>query len=263
MRTAVYNYIIELNERWKEVDILIEQAHLKADCDIDLYNALCRSVSILIVSHMEGFVKDITKNVILDLNYNLKFSLMPTSVKRTFCCKYLGADVGGNNRNKNIDLMIEDFSKYDQLKISYEPFLFVDNKNPNPSNIKNVLSRFGVSDVFKNLHQSRFDSTFESKNKVNINLRRLNKILLHVSSEFPYSADLKKFKLGNKKYNNRTLWEEFIDNLNHTRHKIVHGNTFDNLDSIQDIKLQQGKVRILQLLIVYVLCAKISDGVGK
>lgn len=255
MATFVNDYLVELNERWKEVDILIEQAEQCKDTNEQLYNALCRSISILVVSHMEGFIKDMAKTVINDVNYNLDFSNVPMSMKRTFFSKYLGFDC---NQNK-LDNMIDDFSEYKEVKIKPEPFLSFDNKNPKPSIIKDVLFKFGVSDVFKNLHESFFDNSFESRAKANLNLRRLKKVMDIVSSDFPYRASMSRFNMKKSKYNNRTLWQEFLDELNQIRHKIVHGNTFDNFDSIQDIKLRRDKVNVLQLLVMYVICAKINE----
>ncbi|QLE09952.1 hypothetical protein HYD28_13880 [Pseudoalteromonas shioyasakiensis] len=256
MDTFVRDYISELDQRWGEVDILIEQAEKCIEENLLLYNALCRSISILMVSHMEGFMKDITRNVIQDINNNLDFHQIPHSIKRTFCIGYLGSE---NSSAHRIENMIADFSEYKDVKLKPEHFLVKDNKNPKPQLIKDILAGFGISDIFQNLHSSFFDNTFESSQKASRNLNRLKNIINIVTSKFPYDGSINRFNLNKEKYRNRTLWQEFLDNLNQNRHKIVHGNMFDNIDSINEIKLRLDKVKILQLLVVYVLCSKVAE----
>ena len=208
---------------------------------------------------MEGFIKGLTKSVVHDINKNLKFSEIPVAIQRTYCKRYLGFDSKAHPAyHNNISEMIGDFSQYDNFKITHEPFIYIDNKNPKPTSIKEILERFGVDDVFKNLHGSFFDSSFESGKKITRNLERLKKIILMVSYEFPYKSSLSRFSLEPKKYKDRTLWQTFLDDLNNSRHKIVHGNVFENHVSIDDIKSQRDKVKTLQLLITYVLCSEIS-----
>lgn len=71
-----------------ELDLLIATAKNCAERDEQLYNTLCRACCVLIASHLEGFLKDLTKGLLSDLNYNREgFRNMPAPMKRAFCKK--------------------------------------------------------------------------------------------------------------------------------------------------------------------------------
>ena len=84
------------------------------------------------------------------------------------------------------------------------------------------------------------------------------KLVKLATNEFPYRAKVTNFGLMPKKYNGtRTLWQSFLDNLNQIRHKIAHGNTFENFDGIADLKRRRDHIKLLKLVVTYVLCAKV------
>lgn len=90
MSTFLKEYLNQLEEQWTEVDVLITAASKCEENDKELFNAMCRSTSVLIVAHMEGFIKDLTKNLIRDLNANKEFSELPKAIQITSCKGYLG-----------------------------------------------------------------------------------------------------------------------------------------------------------------------------
>jgi hypothetical protein len=154
--------------------------------------------------------------------------------------------------------MIEDLSSSNDFKVSFEPFLFDNNRNPKPESLKIICCRFGVNDIFANLHESIFDNIFESDVILSRQLSRFEKLVKLATNEFPYRAKVTNFGLVPKKYNGtRTLWQGFLDNLNQIRHKIAHGNTFENFDGIADLKRRRDQVKLLKLVVTYVLCAKV------
>ncbi len=259
MATFINDYLIKLEEQWTEVDILIEQAKVSQDSNLELYNVICRSVSILVVAHMEGFIKGLAKNIVHDLNDNVTFEYLPKAVKKTYCKKYLGFDQAiSKNYNGLLDEMCAEFSQYNDFKISYEPFLFDKNRNPKPDSIKSVLTRFGIADIFQNLNKSYFDGCFESRRKTINYLNKIKKVTSLSTLSFPYRASNSKFKLNKSKYNGaRTLWQAYLDDLNSMRHKIVHGNSFDNLVSIEQLVDDKNKAHLLQLVITYCMCAAV------
>ncbi|EIM4665444.1 hypothetical protein LM945_005336, partial [Escherichia coli] len=57
MATFIADYLDTVDLQWKEVDILVNEAIRVQNLNEELYNALCRSITVLIVAHMEGFVK--------------------------------------------------------------------------------------------------------------------------------------------------------------------------------------------------------------
>ncbi|KFJ87934.1 hypothetical protein IJ23_09010 [Vibrio sp. OY15] len=259
MSTFINSYLSQLDEQWKEVILLIDQAELFIDSNVDFYNALCRSASILIVSHLEGFLKDLIKNLVRDLNSNKKYSELPIAVQRSYCKKYLGFDKNKfNNYHQLIDEMVVEFSEYDNFTISHEPFLFDKNRNPKPESIKIVLERFGIKDIFKLFHESKFDKCFESRRKTSHLLKRMKRLVSLSTNQYPYRASLSLFDLEASNYGGtRTLWQTYLDDINTIRHSIVHGNSFDNQVTTNQLKERQEQAYLLQLLIVYCLCAKV------
>jgi len=84
MSTNLVTLLEKLDRQWKEVDQLIDNAKENRANNEDLYNALCRSISILIVSHLEGFTKELVKNIIFDLSEGFSFREMPSAIKKTY-----------------------------------------------------------------------------------------------------------------------------------------------------------------------------------
>ncbi|TVO31303.1 HEPN domain-containing protein [Vibrio algivorus] len=244
----------------EEVTLLVDQAELFIDSNVDFYNALCRSASILIVSHLEGFLKDLVKNLIRDLNSNKKYSELPVAVQRSYCKKYLGFDQDKfKNYHQLIEEMVTEFSEYENFKINHEPFLFDKNRNPKPESIKIVLERFGIKDIFKHFHDSTFDKCFESRRKTSHLLKRMKRLVDLSTAQYPYKSKLNKFNLVSSNYGGaRTLWQTYLDDINTIRHSIVHGNSFNNQVTTNQLKERQEQAYLLQLLIVYCLCAKVA-----
>lgn len=261
MSTFIQEFIVQTEEQWQEVNLLLDQAETVSSVNIELYNALCRSVSILIVSHLEGFIKELAKNAIRDINNNKNFNELPISIQRTYCKKFIGFDEKSHpHYHKILNDMITDFSNIREFKITHESFLFDKNRNPKPDSFKTVLSRFGVSDLFENLNQSIFDEAFSSR----VTLNRLVKIMMwHVkkaTGSFPYSTSTSTLKLEKTKYSNgTTLWQEFLNDTNKIRHNIVHGNLFSNSESIESLRERVNKAKLFQLVSTYLLCDKLSE----
>ena len=69
--------INELEDRWDEVTILLEEAEKNQNVNVKLHDAICRSVSVLMVSNLEGFYKDLIKSFINDINDNNTFDQLP------------------------------------------------------------------------------------------------------------------------------------------------------------------------------------------
>ncbi|MBM7074701.1 hypothetical protein JQC92_22280 [Shewanella sp. 202IG2-18] len=140
MSTFVKEYIEQLETQWKEVDVLIESATECEHSNLELFNAMCRSTSVLIVAHMEGFIKDLTKNLIRDINVNLEFKELPRSIQNTCCQGYLGFEPSVIPKYQEaISDMIQHLTECSGYKVSPEPFLFDKNRNPKPDSIQAVF----------------------------------------------------------------------------------------------------------------------------
>jgi hypothetical protein len=258
MNTFIYDYIERLDEQWNEVDILLDEAKKVQHINVELYHVLCRSASILMVAHFEGFTKDLCKNVISDLNHNCNYENIPTPIKMTGCKKYLGFDKKAiPDYDSKLRDMMEDLSKANNYSICYTAFLFEKNKNPKPDVLKEVLSRFGIEDVFKNLHESGFEGAFISKSSLERLLKRMRTIVKRSVEKFPYlcsDVKLKRFKLKPCKYSGRTIWQTFLDDVNQNRHAIAHGNTFSNDNEHPGLVVKMNKIRLIQYIIIYLSC---------
>ena len=99
MTTFLKDFVSTNEDKWEEIDLLIKTAQDIQDEDEKLYNAICRSLTVLLVAHLEGFTKDIVKCFIQDLNRNCGFSELPIAVKRTYCKKYLGNKPDGKGKS--------------------------------------------------------------------------------------------------------------------------------------------------------------------
>lgn len=260
MATSLADYLDEVDLQWKEVDILAAEA-LKVESEKpELYNALCRSITILIVAHMEGFVKGVAKNIIRDYG-TLEFKMLPDAIKITYCKRHLGFDEGAfNNYHERIKNLVADFELSKDFKVSHDPFLNEKNRNPKPDVIKDFASKFGVSDIFKNLHNSRFDGVFDKTNaEIKKSLPYLNSIAKKNLDVFPYCVRKNIYKTKPSKYKGRTMWQSFLDDLNNQRHKIVHGNNFDNPTDISTLLSLKDKVRVLQYAFLLIICSSLCN----
>jgi len=257
MSTFIQDFIENLEPKWREVDILINTAIEIRDTNEALYNALCRSITILIVSHMEGFTKDLTKKFIADLNKYCEFKELETAIQRTYCENYISKGNDKAHDNK-VNKLINKFSEYN-CDISYEGFLFDKNKNPTSNIIKIIFENFGINNIFTWIEKSTILNSVFENNLLDIKeiKDKIRGELITNTNTFPYNVqelisnyELKKPKNG--KYN-KTLWDEFISETNQNRHNIVHGNNFTNTDDIHSLELRKEKTILFQYILILLL----------
>lgn len=244
-------FLSELEERWKEIDLLIEE--VKAPKEEDHVNVLCRSAVVLLVAHLEGFIKEAASVVIKDINHHLDFSDIPKSIQKTFVALFLDSEKIDNNKQKRL---LEEFRKLN-AKLVVDPFLFEQNKNPSPTIIEKILFNFGVTDFFSLINKSRLDIVFENNHtETEELLKELRKFAHQALVEYPYSIDLDIFDISIKSEKMKrkdSLWITFLDELLRLRHSIAHGSTFSNEITVNDLIDYKKKVLILQYGIVLVL----------
>ncbi|MCY0870854.1 MAG: MAE_28990/MAE_18760 family HEPN-like nuclease [Firmicutes bacterium] len=253
-------FIEELEERWREIDILIDQIATSED---DVKNVLSRSAVVLLVAHLEGFVKEAASILVKDLNAYVQFKDLPKIVQKTYCSRFLSPinDSGGID-NRIQGKLLEEFSNLN-AHLTVEPFLFDRNKNPSPSVIELVLGNFGVKDFFTLIHQSNLDVVFENNRAEILALSsELEHYLKSAVTSFPYNIDLDTYSISKKEQKlkrEESLWVAFIDELLRMRHSIAHGSNFQN--EIGEPQLVDAiiKVRILQYAIALVLFASVIE----
>lgn len=264
MSTFLYDFVCQLDAKWKEVDLLISKAKTIKNGEQELHNAICRSVTVLIVAHLEGFIKDLAKCIVSDLNNKITFSQLPDSIKRTYCKKYLGNNSDSKEYDRNMNKLMD---KFDELncKLSYEPFLFSANKNPNPNVVETIFKNFGINNIFIYLHDSELDNVFSESNqsiKKRISLMQID--IKKEVKEFPYTFDKSKYLLdkSSSKGNNRTLWQEFLDQINQKRHSVAHGNEFENADDASVLEDRKDRVVLFQLGLIGILSSHITNTIN-
>lgn len=255
MSTYTYHLIDSLDDRWHEVELIVNEAALQSS-NIELYNALCRTSIVLITAHLEGFTKEIAKSIIDDINSFSDFSKIPMPIKRTYCSMYL--DIDNNNLEKKINILIDTFDSLG-AKLCVDAFVFDNNKNPSPLIIDKICKNFGVSNFFEMIEESLLDKVFEGEKSIVYDLLQgLKYHTLEGIKEFPYTLNPEDFEIDIKKKNEkRTLWETFLDELLKKRHAIAHGTSLENSSSIEEIREIKTKVQILQYAFALILCNSI------
>jgi hypothetical protein len=260
MATFLFDYIDQLDTKWYEVDVLIEKAKKISESEPALYNAICRSISVLIVAHFEGYIKDVVKNVVKDLNNSVEFKDLPEQVKRTYCTKYLGQNLDSIDKNYEAKLK-KLINKFDEIncQISHEPFFYPTNKNPNPSVVQNTFAKFGLPNVFHFIHESDFDDIFsDSLSQIKDRIKNIKPELLHGLKSYPYAFDIKKYNLKKTSYDGKTLWQEFLEQINQKRHEVAHGNEFDNVEDVYSLETKKNKVVLLELILAGIVSFKMT-----
>jgi hypothetical protein len=257
MSTSLFEFINQTDKNWKEVDLLLKEAERQKKNE-NLRNAICRSVTILIITHLEGFIKGLVKSIVSDLNQNCNFEELPLPIQRTYCIKYVGDQP---SFEKKIKMLMEKFCSMGG-KITPDPFFFPENKNPKPEIFTDVFSKFGISKVFSHLHESDLDDAFAKTNKeLEKFVKSQRSHIIKFTKSFPYNCLLSRIKLdksSSKNKHNKTLWEEFLNDANMKRHKVVHGNEFINSDSVQALKERKLKAICFQYGLVELMAGHIS-----
>lgn len=260
MTTFIHTLVSSLPNRWREVDVLLENARAEeGKADTEYHDVLCRASIVLLVAHLEGFVRDCARAVLDDINKFSSFDRSPSKLKWTFCNTFVQPkdDKGHKNVAKLIQLL-----EGLETKFAHEPFLFEgkneDSRNPSPAVIEKIAKNFGIDKFFSLMAASRLDDVFANGPSDIVALTdELRVHLLGNVEAFPYDVSPKEFGLdspgaGNK--GQRTLWETFLDNVLKMRHEIAHGSNRLNSTSVSEIATSKAKVVILQYAFAILLC---------
>lgn len=256
MTTATFNTVESIAIRIAELDLLISNAQQCVESNEQLHNTLCRACCVLIASHLEGFLKDLTRGLLSDLNYNMKgFKNMPTPMKRAFCRKiafYEGVE--DREIEKRVRQLI-DFFDNNSVKIDMDYFTYKENPNKNPkaSFIDAMFERFGIKFVVNSIAVPAFEVVFGNDAGENFVLRREMKRFRSTLYHFPFTAIKKTyaFRRINKNEFVETLWHSFIEEIMTRRHSIVHGDVIGNQSTWEELASDVGKLHILMHGLAY------------
>lgn len=254
METNIKNLMIEFDNSWKEVEILINMAEEVAPESVsyneEKYNSLCRASVVLICARNEGFVKDLINAYFSDINENILFS----DVKETFLINSF------TNYFDNVDKFKKFFTevlyRFD-VKLNPEEFLNsnddreVKGKNITTSYITKISKKIGYDNLLKSLDLSMFKTPFN--NNLSETLTLYNNTLSYIINNaefFPYQYKLDDYRIVLSIKGEGVLWQNFLDDLIINRHKIAHGAEYSNPVTHQKLKEYMVKSKIFNLALV-------------
>ena len=270
MSTAIFEVALSIPERIAELERLIRLADMEIERDEPAYNTLCRACCVLLASHLEGFLKDLTKSLIYDLNFNLKiFKNMPEAMKRTFCEKiafYEGLPTDEINQRAK---QLTTFFSQNSVPIDLHAFSYKENKNKNPSPdfVDGILSKVGVPSVLSSISGGMLENVFKDEIRISYVIRKDIKRFRSYLHKFPYKQLPEKytFNYPAKKEGKKpaTLWNTFIDEILSRRHNIVHGDTMSNETNTKALLKDVEKMDVLMHGIMYSSVSYITKSLEK
>lgn len=248
MSTFVKLGLDSLHKRFCEIDIILEEANKNFEIHNDLYSSLCRSAQVLLSAHFEGYLKDLVKNSLEDINHFSSFKNSNKSLKRRHCEFFLMPQRDEKNSkatNQKIETLILEFDELN-TKFKKEYFSSSDNKNPKATVLDKIAEQYGIKNFFKRLKQSNLDNIFSNTKNENIELRNSIRDILVVSTDaFPYTINLDFLEIDETKDSTDNLWDAFLSELLKRRHDIAHGRETENIADYSEIESDKIKLEIL------------------
>ena len=255
MSTFANDLFSKFNERWNEVYLLLRMIeHSSDDSEID---AICRATTVLIIANFEGFLVDTIKVFIDDVNRFGSFKHTPYEMKRTHCSQFINVEDGGNGYrlNKLIESLSGLNAKYDS-----EQFLHEKGKNPKPTVIEEYFRKISGNNFFSYIADCDLEKVFENDNEFyNTQFSKLYTCLINGTKTFPYSVDISElsFNQENKKVR-ECIWMTFLGETLKKRHSVAHGETFDNVSSLPELRSIVDKIKLLELCFAIMCCHSLA-----
>lgn len=256
MSTAAFDTVRAVSARIGELELLVERAKAVEGQDERFYNTLCRACTVLLASHLEGYVKEITRSFILDLNFHLSsFANMPTAMKRSFCRKialYEGV-AAGEIEERTAQLIA--FFDQNTVPIDFTSFRYKENsnKNPSPSVLDGAFAKIGIESIVDSIPKG-VEIVFNNDAADNYKVRRDMKRFQAHLFKFPYRTiepayKFQRFKRA--KGSARPIWYTYIDGILTRRHSVAHGDTMDNETSWEELSQDIAKMEVLMQVIAF------------
>jgi hypothetical protein len=268
MTTASFELAHSIRARTRELVALTEKARAVQDTNEVLYNALCRSCCVLLASHLEGFLRELTKSIVIDLNDNLNgFSQMPVAMQRTFCLKIAKFDgVPTVEIDARVGQLMTFFAK-NSVNIDFSAFAYKEsqNKNPSTSFIDSSLSKIGVGGALNAIALPSLLAVFTNDDRVTYRLNRKLLTLVSHMHGYPFRPlpdayrPKKAREVKGKGKDEQSLWHAFVEDLMARRHQVAHGEILSNDTSWEDLKQDTDKLRVL----MYSLSFAVSTFLGE
>ena len=260
MSTAVFELASSIPSRVSELNILVQQAKETEQVNEELYNALCRATSVLLASHLEGFIKELTEALVSDLYVRLQhFKHMPKALQYTFCEKIAFYEkVEQTEIKERVKQLIAFFSEY-SVPIKIKAFTYKEstNKNATANFIDMAFARIGVPDILASIAGGRFEVVFDNDDQTNVKLLRDLTRMRPFLSRFPdrclpkhYTPFARQPKSGSLKAR-QSLWHAYIEEVMIRRHKVAHGETLANETTWRDLRVDIVKLEVLMQGLMY------------
>ncbi len=270
MSTACFELAYSIPMRLAELKVLIDQAAAAEADNEPLYNAICRATCVMMASHLEGFLKDLTSSLLQDLNFYLgRFDKMPKAMQYEFCRKVAFFEgVPKDEVEQRINQLKMFFNK-NTVNIDLKAFTYKENSNKNPSKdfIQNSMSKLGIPDVLNLIAVPAFEVVFDNDERTNWLLDRKLKGLVSSLYKFPFrelqgTFEIKKAGTSKSKKVSSTLWHAFIEEMMNRRHAVAHGDSLNNDTTWEELRRDSSKLRVLMYGIIFSACSYLSKGVS-
>jgi hypothetical protein len=270
MSTACFELAHSIPMRLAELKVLIDKATFAENDDEPLYNAICRATCVLMASHLEGFLKDLTSSLLQDLNFYLgRFDKMPKAMQYEFCRKVAFFEGVPKDEVEHRISQLKAFFSKNTVNIDLKAFTYKENVNKNPSNdfIQSSMSKLGIPDVLNLIAVPAFEVVFDGDERTNLLLDRKLKSLVSSLYNFPFkelhgSFEIKKVGASKPKKAGSTLWHAFIEDMMNRRHAVAHGDSLNNDTTWEELRRDSSKLRVLMYGLIFSACSYLSRGVG-
>ncbi len=254
MSTFVNDGINALRARFDEVDLILSEAALSSDTRPSLYKALCRSAQVMLFAHFEGYLKELVRNSVEDINQFSSFNKSKKCLKQRLCEYFVLPNADGKQRQDKIVELMSTFNNLD-TKFKKEYFLSGENKNPKVSVINHIGQQFGIKSFFDQLKKTNLDLVFSNTKRQNDELRDdLLKYLQESTTTYPYRLSFSRLALDNTRSTADNLWEVFISQVLKRRHDIAHGTEVENSADHSSIQSDKTKIEILLYAFTIFVC---------
>lgn len=249
MTTFADEFFSHFDENWQEVDMLMKLIDEMDDNDHRI-KTYCRIISVLMVANLEGYLTEIVRMLIKDINYYGSFSSSNNVMKRTFCSQFIPDEKGNEGR---LTKLVETFDGLN-VKFNDDPFIFY-NKNPKATVIDKLFSKVGGENFLGYISQGDIDDVFQ--NDLSENEKYIKELKRRIEAgikSFPYDINLNGLGFNDKpKKIKECLWGSFINEILKNRHAVAHGMNFNGNLNINILNEQKLKIVILELVFTILL----------
>jgi hypothetical protein len=257
MSTFINIGLISLDRRLSEIHLVLEEAKANFEVKDTLYKALCRSAQVLLSAHFEGYLKDLVKNALEDINRYSSFKNSNIFLKKRLCEYFIFSlkeeKYSRDNHQRTIEL-IEVFDNV-ETKFKKEYFFYSENKNPKASVLDKIAEQFGIKNFFIQIKKSNLDLIFSNTNAENVLVcQSIKNYLLETTENYPFTTTLDFLEIDESKSGPDNLWDAFLSNLLKRRHDIAHGTEIENSAGHATIEEDKLKIEILMYAFTAFIC---------